>query len=319
MAERCEEITINTEYAELDSLQPPLEADISEDDVPSSRTMIALRRLALTACLVATTGLASEVVNDNESNEAISVSSHLKNLRFTLDYANTSNWAGYSTVNPGNLDYITADWTIPTISCPSSGYYSVAQWAGVGGMTSGDTLYQTGTVEVCSGGTETLQGWSETVPGSGPTYYTNTIHTGDKMVAEVVLSGTTAYLYLQDWGSDPSQTYANWSHAPAIYSNGTINPSTEECIVEDPADALSGGLDALADFGEIDFPTASTPSFHHGCSITANDVEHIVSSTSPGVKVTKETMVSLDQTHDLAETSDPTASGAFHVTWDANN
>ena len=71
------------------------------------------------------------------------------------------NWSGYADVDssassnasaPGTLSGVSADWTIPKVSCPQGQYRNqdafAAQWVGLDGATNG-TVEQLGTGEQC--------------------------------------------------------------------------------------------------------------------------------------------------------------------------
>ncbi len=231
-------------------------------------------------------------------------------------------WAGYIASSPEDLDYVTDDFIVPDVTCPESGYYAVAVWAGLGGYETDDALYQTGIEIVCNDGAQTIQGWWEEVPGDGPTFYTPTISAGDKMVAEAVLNGDNVDVSLEDYGSDPSNMYPNWDGTHVISTESEVSPDTAECIVEDPIDSTTDDPDLLLDFGSIDFSTATSESFSGACDVTANDINHIISSSTPGINHGLEgTALDIEDSDSnvLADTSGLSADGEFTVTWDASS
>lgn len=232
-------------------------------------------------------------------------------------------WAGYEVTAPNYLDYVTTDFIVPSVTCPSTGIYSVSMWAGLGKGWSSDPLYQTGVRLLCDSGTETIYPWWEQVPDtSGENNYNHTVSAGDKIVAEVVLGGNVVDLYLQDYGSNLSNPYPNWSAHTQIDVGSHVSPSIAECIVEDPT--LTGStLYSLLNFGTVNFSTDSSASFNKACDVTANNTDHVISSSSSGLNngITGVSVWDIYESFDsstLATTSDQSSSGAFSVTWQAS-
>jgi len=132
----------------------------------------------------------------------------------------------------------TADWTMPTLKCTTSGA-SVSIWTGLDGYSS-PTVEQIGAEAVCESGTAEYSGWYDLYPAA-PVYFSNTISPGDAMTASVVFSGTTTFKFtLQD-------VTAGWSHAVTKNAAGEER-SSAEVVTEGP-----GAAGVLTDFGKITF------------------------------------------------------------------
>lgn len=203
-------------------------------------------------------------------------------------------------------------------------------WAGVGAGTDADPLYQTGVKLKCDTGTESSYVWWEDYTpdgGSGALeqdYSGRTVSAGDKIVAQVIPNsgpGHNVELYVQDYGSNLSQAYPNWTAHTEINLSSAPSPSIVECIAERPSDNNGSPYDLL-DFGSITFSTDTSGSFNKACDVTSNSTDHIISSSQSslnhGLTGTALTMEDAGSTV-LADTSNASSSGAFDVNWDASN
>jgi hypothetical protein len=197
-------------------------------------------------------------------------------------------------------------------------------WAGVGTGTGTDDLYQTGVRLECTDGTESSHIWWEDYPqNSEQDYSGHTVSAGDKIVAQVLPNsgpGHNVELYVYDYGSNLSQDYPNWTLHHEISLSSAPSASTSECVAEQVQ--IGGSRADLLDFGSINFSTDTSGSPNKACNVTANDIDHIISSSQSslnhGLTGTALTIENSSNTT-LADTSSPSSSGEFTVTWDASN
>jgi Peptidase A4 family len=89
----------------------------------------------------------------------------------------------------------TADWTMPTLKCTTSGA-SISIWTGLDGYSS-PTVEQIGAEAVCESGTAEYFGWYDMYPGASVDF-SNTLLPGDKLDASVSYSSPDFTLTLQD-------------------------------------------------------------------------------------------------------------------------
>ncbi len=255
------------------------------------------------------------------------------NIISTLNDATTGNYAGYmadplaasQTPLYGSVEM---DFTVPTPpSCGPTDYNAVSIWAGLGGYYGGnpvDPLYQTGVLELCDHGTTTIRGFYEAEPSvAGATYYSNVISPGDRILALVTPTGYYSVgTYLYDLGADPAAPSFVWAQNSTIDFSTKLSAKTQECIVEAPTDTDIQAVMPLMDFGTTDFPTSSysSVSYNKACSVydSVNSIDHIIASTSPGVKVTRITMKN-NELLPKASPSDPSSDGNFNVVWNRAN
>jgi hypothetical protein len=159
----------------------------------------------------------------------------------------SSNWSGYAvTGSDGEFTSVSASWTEPTATCPSSTDEYAAFWVGLDGYNS-DSVEQTGTDSDCDGTSPDYYGWYEMYPAD-PVYFTNTVEPGDSMSASVTFSGTETYTLVL---TDNTQ---GWTQTITKNESG-LDRSSAEVITEAPSSET--GVLPLADFGTVNY-TAST-------------------------------------------------------------
>jgi hypothetical protein len=104
----------------------------------------------------------------------------------------STNWSGYAATGAtGAFSSVSASWTQPTATCPSSSAQYSSFWVGLDGFNSG-SVEQTGTDSDCAGTRPSYYGWYEMFPAA-PVTYSNPVAPGDQMSASVTFSGTTTY------------------------------------------------------------------------------------------------------------------------------
>jgi hypothetical protein len=269
-----------------------------------TRAFTTLRRLAVVTCIAFSGSVASAEASDT--------------------YNSTENWAGYEIdTMPDYVDGMLADWIEPSLTCPSSGTQNADIWVGLGTGSVSDPLYQTGVKLDCSDGTGTVKAFWEEYPEISPEQsfeYNHTISPGDKMVASMHPNSNGMELDLQDYGSDLSQPYANWTSQEQIWETTPSSFGSGECIVE--RDTVDSGFSDFANVGTVQFSTDTSGSFAKACDILANDNDHIISSsgtTLSGIK-RDEMWGSINPDADLlASTTGQSTSGSFQVEWQGSS
>lgn len=196
-----------------------------------------------------------------------------------------ANWAGYA-VDGGTFNYVTGDWTVPTLTCGSvsstEDYYS-AQWIGVDGYN-GDTVEQDGTEADCIDGTPQYDAWWElygAVNDPDPS-----VNNGAEVALDPALYPVSPGDFMESWvtesTSGASQTWTfnlvdrsspgatpNWTFTQPEtvtgfdYQGGSLPAmSSVEWIAERPAlctdiSCSTYQLTSLAPFGSVMFTDAT--------------------------------------------------------------
>lgn len=158
----------------------------------------------------------------------------------------SSNWAGYQDDKPDTTySTISADWTVPTVTCSTGATSGAAEWAGIGSTT----LVQEGTGVGCEAGTPFYEAWYELYGDSAVNNgYQVTLPTGqypvspgDQIDAYVNLDGSVWMLILKDMSQ-------HWTFAKNF---ANTNPG----LTQDGAEAVVEGSPTgnLVDFGAVSF------------------------------------------------------------------
>ncbi len=200
----------------------------------------------------------------------------------------STNWSGYADPD-GTFSSVAATWTVPKVTCQSTGAAYSAEWVGIDGYTS-DTVEQDGSEADCSKGTASYDAWFEMYgDNSVNNNYEVELSTssypvsyGDVISASVKVSGTTWTLSLVD----------SSSHGWTFSTNETFSAaqSSAEWIVERPETCNNNkgscSLTKLANFGTVSISNASlsTTTVSNGPinSAAAQAIE-MVSSTGSSV------------------------------------
>jgi hypothetical protein len=192
--------------------------------------------------------------------------------------SSSTNWSGYasSSLGAGQYSSVSAHWTQPTVTCPATGNYYSAFWAGLDGDFTSNTVEQTGTEADCSSGTARYYGWYEMYP-KGSFYFGKTVSPGDSMSASVTYGGGWFTLTL----SDATATPKAWSVTTRQRLN-SAKLASAEAIVEAPSSA--GGVLPLANFGTATFASSSLPP-------SAQAITMVTSSGTPTPKATPSTQI----------------------------
>jgi Peptidase A4 family len=202
--------------------------------------------------------------------------------------AKSANWSGYAAAH-GTYHSVSASWIEPTAHCTSGSKYA-AFWVGFDGFSSG-SVEQTGTDSDCHGKTAAYYGWYEIFPAAAVIFHTK-VKPGDHMSASVTFSGTDAYTLVLD------DATRHWSHTITKHEPG-LSRSSAEVITEAPS--TRNGVQALADFGTVDFTSAKA----NGISLRKlHPTEILMTDGSGQLK---------DSTSSISRT------GAFHDTWIRSN
>jgi hypothetical protein len=239
------------------------------------------------------------------------------------------NWADFTSGIPSSLNYLTEDFIVPSVTCPATGDHHVSVWAGLGkGDTDTDPLYQAGVRLECNAGSESTYVWWEVVSPSGDTheqdFASRQVSAGEKVIVQILPRYGSLYtvrMSVQDYGTNLSQYYPNWTSYHDYDTTPTAaSPTQAECVVERPT--IGGTYADLLDFGSITFSTATSGSYNKACDVTANNTDHTISSSTStinhGLLGTAEDMLNSSSTT-LASNSGLSSSGEYTITWQAGS
>jgi len=175
----------------------------------------------------------------------------------------TSNWSGYAATGE-TFSAVSASWTVPAVSCPSSATSYSSDWIGIDGDLS-DTVEQDGTEADCNGtNNPSYDAWFEMYGDNSPDVdygdeveldpSAYPVQPGDAISATVSVAGDVWTLAISDSSEDPA-----WSYSTNVTFAGA-GQSSVEWIGERPELCYSNNdcqLTPLADFGTLDFSAAS--------------------------------------------------------------
>jgi Peptidase A4 family len=172
----------------------------------------------------------------------------------------TYNWSGYA-AHTSRYNSVSATWTEPGVSCPSTQVQYSSFWVGLDGYKS-RSVEQIGTDSACNGRTPVYYIWYEMYPAY-PVYFTNHVYPGDHFTASVTVRDG-AYYTLKIADSN-----RGWSHTVYITHRGLAD-SSAEVIAEAPSAA--SGILPLANFGNVYFSSAEVNGHSMGSVPHANVV-----------------------------------------------
>jgi hypothetical protein len=181
-------------------------------------------------------------------------------------------WYGYA-VTGATYTSTTADWTMPAVSCTTSGTY-VAIWTGLDGYSS-PTVEQIGAEAYCSGATPEYFGWYDLYPGP-PVDFSQTLRPGDALHASVTYQSSKFTLTLRD-------VTQGWTQTVTKSLSGTAR-SSAETVVEAPSTLACPPPVTLANVSGDTVDGSSLGSLHP-VKVTGGD-PHIVVSPVNGAKFT---------------------------------
>jgi hypothetical protein len=151
-------------------------------------------------------------------------------------------WAGYADVPPsaGEIQEVTAEWTVPVVTCSPSFNTGQVSWVGIDGWGNGN-VEQAGTASDCFSGTPTYFSWWEFFPYNGITLQAS-VNGGDLVAANVLYNPSICYgsacgvytLVFQDFANGVSWVITG--NPSVCDSSGCENgpDATVECISEAP-------------------------------------------------------------------------------------
>jgi hypothetical protein len=178
-----------------------------------------------------------------------------------------NNWAGY-VIQPGqDVNYVSGEWTVPTLNCQQTTTIDSA-WAGIGGV-SGQALLQTGVSDSCIDGAQQDWAWWELANAHSPvTFGQLLVSAGDVMQASVYLDSSGQWVTRID---NLTTRFSGWMFAGGSYgieadrsgsfttegSSSDISyagENTVEWVVEGPGLAYTGqNFAPMSDFGTVQF------------------------------------------------------------------
>jgi Peptidase A4 family len=190
------------------------------------------------------------------TNQAGSATSNVVTL--TVLPTSTTNFAGYiAYAAPGqSFSAVSANWTVPTVTCQTGETSWAAQWPGIGDDT---TVQQDGTETDCFNGAPTYWAWYEmygdpqdvnggyAVPLPGSAY---PVAPGDQMSGSVSFDGSNWLLVLAD-------ATKNWKFQISIPSpSQPLSQGSAEWMVEDP-NGCTPQCEVLAHSSAVQFTNAT--------------------------------------------------------------
>ncbi|WP_082056989.1 G1 family glutamic endopeptidase [Psychromicrobium lacuslunae] len=155
----------------------------------------------------------------------------------------STNWSG-EVFTDASFTSVTSSWTVPKLSCPSSGFQSSYFWVGLGGWNGNRSLEQLGTAQWCNNGAPHYglfaEFWSNPpIAGDGGEYPGYPVKPGDTVTATVSKLSNGKYRIYET--SSRGWTYSQDGNAPGN-DPGNL---TAEVIAEAPGDEGT----PLANFG----------------------------------------------------------------------
>lgn len=155
---------------------------------------------------------------------------------------------------------VSGSWIVPTAKQASEGYE--ATWVGLGGASDeSSALEQVGTESDYVDGEATYSAWYELVP-KAPVTLKLAVQPGDRITAEVTVSGTTVKVSLTNTTTGKSVTKTRHMSAP--------DTSSAEWVAEAPSAQTRFGTQVLplSDFGKVTFTGATATANGHTGGIT---------------------------------------------------
>jgi hypothetical protein len=228
------------------------------------------------------------------------------------DYTSTtqSTWAGWADVANTNVElrYVTANFVVPTVSCPGAGYV-VSFWVGLDGDQEGSTVEQVGVQAICdiplpSGGyAPDYFSWWEMSPS--PPHAKGNVSPGDQIAVAAYYDASTNKYNLSL--SDGSRTGPDISVSEPCPSGYTCHNKTAEVIAEDPGGGPSKGF-YLAKFSTVTFTSIA---------VTSRDGTH---GTLEGNNLwSSNKLIMAYQSHAMATPSSRNDGyTSFYVTWNGS-
>lgn len=164
-------------------------------------------------------------------------------------------WTGYIDVADPNvkLRYVQSTFTVPTVTCTSSGS-EASFWVGLDGYGN-STVEQAGLSTNCHGGQPVYQDWYEMYPRG--TDYEHYVNAGDSITAAVYYNSGNGDYDLSV--TDNTNSAASFDVAAVCPSGSTCENTTAEAVLE-----ADNGTN-LSDF---------TPVFFTDCGVTSRDGTH---------------------------------------------
>jgi hypothetical protein len=161
----------------------------------------------------------------------------------------SSNWAGYvAMADTGKTaSFVSANWTMPNITCASTPESGALFWVGLGGISDAP-LQQIGTMAFCTDGQLNYSIWYQAVPTDPHLIVLNTTTApspGQQVSASVSYSSSTDQF---------TYSIAVGTQAPITFSQSYANvtaPASAEWVVEPPFSPI--GPMVMANFGSINF------------------------------------------------------------------
>jgi hypothetical protein len=170
----------------------------------------------------------------------------------------SSNWSGYAD-SGGTFSAVSAQWTVPIVTCSGTGYTSSVQWVGIDGYGN-STVEQDGTATDCEGTTPAYGAWYEMYgDASVNNGYSVALSTSTYPVAPGNVIDASVNYASDVWTLRIVNTTAGWTFSIPITSpSPPPGQASAEWIAEDPDVCSSSCSPAtLSDYGSVTFTNAS--------------------------------------------------------------
>lgn len=140
---------------------------------------------------------------------------------------------------------MSAQWTVPTLSCGATPNGFMADWVGVDGFTNSNYLFQDGQISYCESGSQVDYAWWTDQSDNFEAQDLFSVAPGDVVSAAVLEQSADKWEYeVRDLSNGESASGVEAYTGPA---------ASAEWITEDPGDPNTGGLYPFADFGTVTF------------------------------------------------------------------
>ncbi len=169
----------------------------------------------------------------------------------SADPVHSDNWSGYEVHGgAGSVTDVVGSWTLPAVTCPSSGSSQSSVWVGIdNGLSKSQALAQIGTESDCNNGKTRYYAWYEFRPLEKVNQFVPImVDANDQISAEVSFDpdGDSYTVTIQDG------TGAPWSEVQII---ADAPGATAEWVVEAPG-ITENCVQPLANFGTVNFTQA---------------------------------------------------------------
>ena len=176
----------------------------------------------------------------------------------TTSPAYDTNWSGYvatGSTSTAGFRYVQATFTVPSVNCTTTPDAAMGAWVGLDGVNydfagTATSVEQDGIAAECDSGTPFYYAWYESYP-SDAVKANFTISPGDAIEASVFWNASAPASQRYDYQLTDVTTGASLNTLQPC--GGSCHISSAEVITEAPADATTGDILPLADYGIVNY------------------------------------------------------------------